>query len=191
MGNYHDHSNCLILNPTSQTPSFLPCLSPSLFPFLKYLLSTYYEQDIVLDSGDTKLRLELRWPCVWVRLEYSVLSFIASFMLPPCSQGIEVHAPSQPSHAATSSTSAAEVLLVRSTHCPGSGSHCCISCLRVFHHYSGWLGLPRAIDLGPFSIPSSLPGPAEFVPHPLGDQDVPWSVITSVILHPNALSFHS
>lgn len=96
----------------------------------------------------------------------------------PCSQGIEVHAPSQPSHAATSSTCAAEVLLVRSTHCPGSGSHCCVSCLRVFHHCRGWLGLPHAIDLGPFSISSSLPGPAEFAPHPLGEQDVPWSVIT-------------
>lgn len=86
MGNYHDHSDSLILSPTSQTPSFLPCLSPSLFPFLKYLLSTYYEADVVLDSGDTRLRLELRWPCVRVRLEYSVLSFIASFMLPPAAK---------------------------------------------------------------------------------------------------------
>ena len=46
-GNSREHSDCLILSPTGQTPPFPP--------FLEYWLSTCCKSDTVLDFGDTSL----------------------------------------------------------------------------------------------------------------------------------------
>lgn len=131
--------------------------------------------------------LELCWPCLGVRLEYSFLSFIASLTLPPAARALRF----------TALLSLAMLLLLPSLQLRscwwGPLTALAMALIAVIciskSSITGMGSWDCALEIGPLSISSSLAGPVYFAPHPLGEQDISsWSLTTSVSLQPNPLS---
>lgn len=139
-----------------------PCLPTSLSasfpPLLKYLLGTYHEPATVLDpTGKTLLGALLATS--GGEAGVLTLSFVASLMSPlqlrpwgpspflvlPCCYFFHFHSWGHVGEAGLLPPAVTGLLLL---------------IVSVFHHSSGCLGLPCAIDLDPPSISTSLPDPA-------------------------------
>lgn len=160
------------LPPAKPFFSFSICLSPSLPQiFIKQLLWHRY------CTRSWRYKTEAGVPVAVFKGEGRGLNSLLRGLINIsfCSQGTVVY-PLWPSQAAASPTSAAGVLLVRTTRYPLAvfliAVFSCFSCKSIMPPRGGWLGLPCAVELDLHSISISLPGPIQFVPHLLGDQGI-------------------